>query len=77
MTDEAPRTAAAIAANVQRRIDKNIEELRERGYVVVEPAHAAALKRMKITDAPAGEERHEFYSPAAGDAAHLYGDTNG
>jgi len=67
MTDEAPRTAAAIAANVQRRIDRHVEELRARGYVVVSPEDLAKIPDrtdygtvMLEVDVPAGETRHNF-----------------
>lgn len=66
MTDEAPRTAAAIAANIQRRLDKHVDELRDRGYIVVTPEDVAKLDRtvhgtiMMECDPPRGETRHNF-----------------
>jgi len=66
MTDEAPRTAAAIAANIQRRLDKNVDELRDRGYVVVSPEDLAKQDPTEYgtvlleVAAPAGTTRHNF-----------------
>lgn len=42
--DVPPRTAAAIAANVRRRLDRNADELRAAGWFVLSPESIATAE---------------------------------
>jgi hypothetical protein len=64
-----PRTAAATEARVRRRLERNAQELRDVGYLVIDRATIAELEIEEtdywtsvrvVTPKRAGVERHEF-----------------
>jgi hypothetical protein len=67
--EASPRTAAATEARVRRRLERNAQELRDVGYLVIDRATIAELEIEEtdywtsvrvVTPKRAGVERHEF-----------------